>query len=126
MGKCVVAIVSLFLVIGCVVPEPDHSATRTAETRRDATVVARAVRTIQATTTAKENQATCLAEPTRCRSLGLDWQETVRRCQAAGNTGCNAYALAPRRLSSPLRPQRPERPELPRPQRPSLPQRLVR
>ena len=104
----------ILIFIACA---PDHQATRTAENRREATIAARAaadtVRTIQATSVAKEKEAACLAEPTSCRRLGLDWTETVRKCQAAGYSGCNTL------LSTPLPPRRPprERPSRERPSR---------
>ena len=89
-AAAMVAPVFVLLASACVPEaEPDHSATRAAEKRRDATVVARAVQVIQATNTAESKEAACLAEPPKCRSLGLDWPTTVRKCRETGRSDCS-------------------------------------
>ena len=57
-------------------------ATRVAENRREATVVAKAVQNIQATNTAKENVNLCLQRPIACASMGMDWERTAKNCLA--------------------------------------------
>ena len=130
----------ILIFIACV---PNYQATSTAEKRRDATVVARAaskaMRNIQATNTAKTNESVCLAQPTKCRSLGLDWTRTTAKCRAVVRSGGTALSYSdclphtpvpiqirvtprsqyvgptPPRLVSPPRPQPPQVPKPPRP-----------
>lgn len=136
----------VLIFIACV---PDHQATRTAEKRREATVVARAadiaMRNIQATNTAKANVEICLAQPSRCRSLGLDWVQTARECRESGRSvyDCNAYVPTPNVSPRRVQPSRvtpahmgdcytaagvrrpcvvpPQLPQVPRPPRPTPP-----
>ena len=59
-----------------------RSATIIAESRKEATIVARAVSNIRGTETAEANITQCLRQPLSCQSLGLDWERTVRNCHA--------------------------------------------
>ncbi len=86
----ILAFILIFVACTPTQTSRDVSGTRIAEKRRDATVVARAVSNIQATNTTKENEATCLAQPTKCQSLGLDWLRTVEKCRDAGGLS-NCY-----------------------------------
>ncbi len=70
------------LAVGCVT---DHQATRTAQSRRESTIVAKAasdaVRTIQATRTAEANKAACLAYPSKCRDLVWIGRKSLRNAR---------------------------------------------
>ena len=106
-------------------PTPDAKATYAATFWRNETVVAGAVRSIQATSTAKENRVQCLRHPLSCQSLGLHYNSVRKGCIAtveAGRSGNYSPCMSQLLLDPPtpipvIQPQRPSW----APPRPSVP-----
>ena len=129
----------ILVFIACTQSEPQRGlwATTLAKNHSEATIVSKAVRSIQATSTAKENKNFCLQNPLSCRTVGLDWERTRRGCYATvearptsrGYSVCHPPVPTPipiiqpeRRLGESLAPSQRQnlRPWAPRPSAPTV------
>ena len=80
-------LLAFMLLVACGRDPPNLQATSAVELMRERTVVAKAVRSIQATSTSERKINQCLRYPLQCQSLGLNWQRLAEACRAEVRAG---------------------------------------
>ena len=130
----IAGVASLFVLVACGTDPPNLQATKASAFWREATVVAKTVRSIEATRVAQERRDFCLLYPLRCGSVGLNAQSVRRACLATAEanptvrrSSCDSaltrQLLTPQPTPAMIQPIPRLAPRVPRPSvpRPSVP-----